>query len=119
MKYSKSGLFILLMVAFSTLTSATQLINTQLRITVLNELGNKEEGAEVTLYATEEDYRKETNPVLSTQKTDRKGRVTFKGLEEKVYFVMVKKGEMNNNGLGVQTEKLVGKKINKITIIIG
>ena len=50
--------------------------------------------------------------------TDNKGRVTFKDLEEKVYFINAVKGDMNNYGMGVQTGKLEKGKVNKVTIVI-
>ncbi len=95
-----------------------QLLPTSLRITVLNELGNTEEGATVTIYANENDYKKEENPVMEGQKTDKKGRITFKGLKPQIYFVNVEKGEKNNYGAGVQTDVLEEGRINKVNIII-
>jgi len=91
---------------------------TSLRITVLNELGNVVEGADVTLFATDEDYRKEENPVMDSQQTDRKGRVTFKNLQPKTYFVLAEKGDLNNNAAGVQTDILQEGRLNKVNIII-
>ena len=82
---------------------------TSLRITVLNELGNTEEEVKVTLYHNSEDYKKEENAVMEGKMTDKKGRVTFKGLESKVYFVNAEKGDKNNYGAGVQTDKLQGR----------
>lgn len=95
-----------------------QLFNTTLQITVRNELGNTEEGAEVVLYKTEEDYEKNTNPVMEPQLTNAKGIVTIKNLEPIEYYVNVSKEDANNFGAGVQTGKLEAKKMNKVTIII-
>ncbi len=105
------------LVSFNTIPSP-QLLPTSLRITILNELGNVEEGATVTIYASDEDYKKEENPVMEAQQTDKKGRVTFKGLKPQVYFVNAEKGEKNNYGAGVQTDELEEGKVNKVNIII-
>lgn len=91
---------------------------TNLKITVLNDVGTFIEGAEVTLFNSDEDYRNETNAVMETVKTNDKGHVTFKKLEPKIYFVLVKKGDMNNDGGAAQTNKLEEGKLNKVNIII-
>lgn len=95
-----------------------QFLKTNLRITIQDDLGNVQEGATVTLYENEEDYRSGENQVAEPQVTDSKGRVTFKDLEDKIYFVNATKGEMNNNMLGVQTAKLEAGKLNKVAIVI-
>ena len=95
-----------------------QVIRTALRITVLDNLGSKVTGASVILYNNEEDYRNSEHPVLEAQITDNKGRVTFRGLEEKVYFVDVQMGDLNNVGLAVQTDTLQPNLINKVNIVI-
>lgn len=98
--------------------SESQLLKTSLRITVLNGLGNHEEGVTVQLYKTQEDYEDETNPVGEAVITDKKGRATFKDLEPIVYFVSAVKGKMNNHGAGIATGTLEEGKINKINLII-
>lgn len=95
-----------------------QFFKTNLRITIQDDLGNIQEGATVTLYSNNEDYRKGENPVTEPQMTDDKGRVTFKDLEPTVYHVYAEKGKMNNNNLGVKTDTLVAKKLNKVAIVI-
>ncbi len=95
-----------------------QVLKTSLRITVLNDLGNIQENASVQLFTTEEHYRNETNPVGPPQKTDKKGRVTFKNLESRAYFIHAKKGDATNVGRGVQTEKLEQGKVNKLNTVI-
>ena len=102
--------------AFLVLTSA-QLIPTNLRITVLDELGNIVEGAVVTLYTSEDDYKKNENPAVDALTTDAKGRVTFKDLSGKKYWVNVEKGDKNNYGAGVEVVIEPGK-LNKSNIII-
>jgi len=96
----------------------SQIFKTSLKITVRNELGNIEENVAVQLFLTEEDYRNETNPVTEVTYTDEKGEVKFTDLEPKIYFVNAEKGDLNNYGAGVQTNKLEEKKTNKVTIII-
>ncbi|MDN5199839.1 carboxypeptidase regulatory-like domain-containing protein [Fulvivirgaceae bacterium BMA10] len=91
---------------------------TSLRITIINELGNVEEGAKVILYKSKEDYNQEKNAIGEPQTTDKKGRVTFKKLEPVVYFVHAEKGDRNNYGAGVQTDTLQEGRINKVNIVI-
>jgi len=94
-----------------------QLIKTSLQITVRNTLGNLEEGAEVKLYKTDEDYRNDTN-MVAKETTDEKGRAKFKDVEPTVYYLDVRKGEMNNFGAAIKTDSLAEKRMNKVTIII-
>jgi uncharacterized protein (DUF2141 family) len=103
---------------FTPKSGDSQLLKTNLRITIQDDLGNIQEGATVTLYGSKDDYRKSENPVADAQITDKKGRVTFKDLEAKVYHVHAEKGKMNNNNLGVQTDTLEGGKLNKVAIVI-
>ncbi len=89
-----------------------------LRIMVLNDLGNIEEGARVLLYHNKSDYQASKNPVRAAEVTDHKGIVKFKKLKAKAYFVDVRKGNKNNDGAGAQTAKLEAGKANRVTIII-
>ena len=89
-----------------------------MKVTVLNSLGNPVEGAKVTIYETREDYESEKNAVAGPELTDSKGRVTFKNLEEKRYFIQAVKDDMNNYGEGEQTDKLKKGKVNKFNVII-
>lgn len=109
---------IVMLIAFCMFSFTGQFFSTSLKLTVLNELGNQEENVMVQLFPTEEDYRNETNPVTEVQYTDKKGRVKFKDLEPRVYFVNAEKGDKNNIGAGVQTDTLAENKLNKITIVI-
>ncbi len=102
---------------FSSFTTKP-LLPTNLRITVLDDIGNVVEGASVTLYASEEDYFEEKKPVRETQKTDAKGRVTFKKLEPIQYFVHAQKGDKDNVGDGVSISKLKEGRINLVNTII-
>src|SRR5690606_41718257 len=103
--------------SMSFIAAEDQLLSTSLRITVLNELGNIEEGATVVLYKTEEDYEEGANAV-ATGETDKKGRVNFKNLEPIIYFVHAENGERNNYGAGIQTTPLTEGKMNRVNIII-
>lgn len=120
MKRTATTFLVLICITFCSFIDSTadQLLPTSLRITILNELGNAEEGVEVILYATEEDYKKEENPVMPLQLTDKKGRVNFKELKPQIYFVNAEKGDKNNYGAGVQTAVLQEGRINKVNIII-
>jgi hypothetical protein len=90
-----------------------------LQVTVLDDAGNLQEGATVTLYEKEEDYQKNKNPIKAPEKTNKKGKVTFKwDLKEISYFIRVEKGEMDNSGSGIKTEKLDKNRINKVNVII-
>ena len=114
----KSVLFSIAVIFIFTAFTTTQIFKTNLKITVLNELGNPEENAEVQLFATEEDYNNEENPVSDIQLTDAKGQVKFKDLEPVVYYIQATKGDKDNWGAGVQTDTLQEKRLNKVTIII-
>jgi hypothetical protein len=94
-----------------------QLVKTSLQVTVRNNLGNLEEGAEVKLYKTDADYQNDTN-MVAKMTTDEKGRAKFTELESIIYFLDVRKGDMNNFGAGIQTDTLAEKRMNKVTIII-
>ncbi|HEY9117592.1 MAG TPA: carboxypeptidase-like regulatory domain-containing protein [Roseivirga sp.] len=98
--------------------SSAQIFNTKLKITVVDELGNVIQDAKVTLYATEEAYTQEVNPVQEFQLTDKKGVVTFKGLNRKEYYVRVVKGELTNAGGGEIVSGLEPKKLNKANVVI-
>lgn len=106
------------LIAFTALLLfAFQIIKTQLVVTVVNELGNKEAGATVQLFEKEEDYKKETN-VAAEAVTDAKGVARFKDLKAIPYYIIVRKEDRDNSGGGEQTSKLEGGRINKITVVI-
>jgi len=94
-----------------------QILNTSLTLTVRDELGNTVEGATVQLYENEADYLAEKNVTMEGV-TDNKGVVKFKKLEGKSYFVLARKGDINNAGGGEQIGKLEEGKFNKATVII-
>jgi hypothetical protein len=108
---------ILIAFAFIVFASSFQSAKATLHVTVRDELGNTVEGATVQLFENEEDYTKEQN-VAAEGKTDAKGILKLKELKAKSYHVIVRKDDKDNSGLGEQTGKLEGKKINKVNIII-
>lgn len=97
--------------------SNAQVIKTSLTLTILDELGNRVEGATVKLYENETDYTTEKNPSQEGV-TDAKGVVKFKNLKAIAYFVLARKGDKDNAGGGEKTGKLEAKKFNKANIII-
>lgn len=116
MKTVISICFLVFLSVFSSHAQA-QVLPTKLRVTVIDNLGNFVEGAQVTIFASEEDYRNNTNPITCCP-TDKKGRVTFEGLQAISYFIDASKGDQNNNGEGVKTAPLVPKKLNKVNTVI-
>jgi hypothetical protein len=106
-KFLSTLLFFLLAIP----VTEAQIIKTSL--TVRDELGNTVEGATVTLYETEANYTEEKNPV-ATAATDAKGVVKLKELNAIPYFVIVRKGDLDNAGAGEQ----IGKLEAKATVII-
>lgn len=112
-------ILILSMAAFGLKQEANaQIFNTKLKITVVDELGNVMVGAKVTLYANATDYKNEKNPVQETLMTNKKGIVTFKGLEKTEYYVKVEKDDMTNAGGGEIISGLEPKKLNKSNVVI-
>lgn len=103
---------------FTPETSEAQILSTKLKITVVDELGNFVKDAKVTLYSTQEDYNKETNPVQPYKLTDGKGRVTFKKLKAQSYYVIIRKGDKNNAGGGEVITDLEKGKLNKANVVI-
>ncbi len=91
---------------------------TSLKVTVIDNLGNFVEGADVTLFKTEDDYRNETNPVAGPIKTDAKGRVKFKDIEAISYYIHAVKGDKTNIGGGTQTAPLNSGRLNKVNTVI-
>jgi hypothetical protein len=106
-----------LVILFPAITSFTQIIKTQIHITIRNELGNTVEGASVKLFEREQDYKDETN-VAAEGVTDAKGIVRFKDLKAISYYILAEKDDSNNFGGGEQTGRLEAKRINKVTVVI-
>ncbi|MEM9324651.1 MAG: carboxypeptidase regulatory-like domain-containing protein [Bacteroidota bacterium] len=94
-----------------------QLLPTKLRVTVLDGNGNYVDNASVSLFASEDDYINSKDP-LKLDRTDKKGRVTFKDLGPKSYYIDARKGDKNNDGRGSKTDKLQEGRINKVNVVI-
>ena len=101
----------------STAFADMKLLPTSLKVLVLDELGNPLEGAEVSLFKSEEDYRASEN-LIAKKTSDKDGKVTFKKLAVDVYFIHVDYEGKTNVGGGVQTEKLVEGRINKVNTVV-
>ena len=97
----------------------TQIFKTALKVTILDDLGNIQQGAKVRLFESEADYKAETNAILpEEQGTDKKGVIWFRDIPAKAYWILAENGDLNNWSGGVKTGALEKKKINKINIII-
>ena len=117
----KKNIFLIFAISLFTSIQAEQLgiIKTKLMVTVLNDTGNRIEGAKVTLYTSKKDFLEKKNPVSKSQLTNAKGNTVFKNLGTEIYFIHAEKGDMDNTGSGTSTqEKLDSRRINKINTII-
>ena len=110
------GISSLLFLGF--ITPYQGILKTSLEITIRNRLGNIVEGCEVQLFSTRADYENNENPVTETRISDKKGRVLFKELEPKPYFIRAEKGEINNFGEGEMVDSLIVGRRNKVNLII-
>ncbi len=108
---------ILSVLVLGVMLASMALLKTQLQVSVLDDAGNFQVGAEVSLYLNAKDYEA-NKPSMKSQKTDRKGRTKFVGLAPVDYFILVKKGNKDNVLGGERTGKLVEGKINKVNVII-
>jgi len=103
--------------ALTGLLVSFQIITTSLKLTVINNLGKEEEGVRVRLFKTEADYKAEKNAV-DEHYTDKKGVVSFKGLEPIPYYINAVKDKKNNYGNGELTDSLKEKQMNKLKVVI-
>ncbi|MBB6459933.1 hypothetical protein [Flammeovirga kamogawensis] len=109
---------VLISTGFTSIPTEKPLALIGLQVTVLDEKGNVIEGAEVTLYANEDDAWDEENGMKAKDKTNKNGRVKFtKGLKEQAYYVVAKKGDQVSED-GLKSSKLSKNKMNKINVII-
>lgn len=93
------------------------LFSTRLRVTVIDGLGNFVEGATVSIYDNEADYRESKNAVAILE-TNKKGKVIFSKLKPIAYYIEASFEDKNNNGEGVLTEALAKGRSNKVNTII-
>lgn len=89
----------------------------KVKVTVVDEDNHIVEGAKVSIYPTHESYKYEKGSVASGL-TNKKGYVEFKGLKEKVYYIHVRKGDLNNNNGHSQTDTLSSASKNRFEIMI-
>ena len=94
-----------------------QLMKTQLRVFVIDDLGKYRENVEVTLYDTPEDYNN-SKPSYGPFKTDKKGRVIFHGVGKGPYYLEASIGDYSNGLTGQLTETLQEGRINKMNVVI-
>lgn len=117
-KHPILALLVLLVVFLgSTSSKEIQVSKTKLLVTVIDESGNNVEGATITIYTSMDDYENNKNKLI-IGKTDKKGKFQFKGLQNKPYFLDVRKDVMKNDGEGVQTGSLSTEKINRVIVVI-
>lgn len=113
-----SLLLILSFLGFTTLYPySTQVFETKLEVTVRAITGNVEQGVEVMLFESEDDYLKR-DPVLAKGITNDKGVIVFEKLKPQVYFVEARKGNADNSEGGTKTDALRKGWKNKTTIVI-
>ncbi|MDX2189033.1 MAG: hypothetical protein SFY32_04150 [Bacteroidota bacterium] len=113
----KASVFIPICLFVAFISFSFQIVSTQIKFTVLNNLGKPVEGARVRVYEKEEDYKKDQNYEQQVL-TNEKGIAHFKKLKVMPYYVNVVKDNMNNWGNGEKTDTLVGNTFNKMTIVI-
>lgn len=102
---------------FAIHTAQAQFFPTNLEITVLDDKGNIQPNAIVKIYGSEEDYTNDKN-VVNLGKTNAKGEIKFKKLEEKEYYIRATKGDMDNELSANKTGKLEPKRNNMVNVII-
>lgn len=111
-------IYAVLVLGFSMLLlSSSQILKTQLRISVIDEIGNFTQGAEVTLYDSPEDYNN-SQPAFGPKTTDKKGRVAFIGVSTGPYYIEATKGAYSNSLSSQLTDTLKPGRINKLNVII-
>ncbi|MEQ8358560.1 MAG: carboxypeptidase-like regulatory domain-containing protein [Cytophagales bacterium] len=111
-------LLLIIALSFIWINSNAQLLKTKLEITVLNTTGNPEAGAEVMLYASEDDYLAGKNAIEGKKFTDSNGEVMYKDLAAKSYYIQAQKGKADNYGESEKTIPLEAGRKNKVTVII-
>ena len=93
--------------------------STSLKITVLDDTGNKISNASVKLFETENDYLSETNQVSNTMTTNSSGEVLFDNLSNKKYYWHIEKDCLNNvNTAYTSASVLQLNKANTINTIV-
>lgn len=88
-----------------------------MRITVVDENNAVVSGANVEVFTTHKNYEDEENAIAKGV-TNAKGYIEFKNLKEQKYYILVKKGSMNNHHSHNETEILRIKGKNRFAIMI-
>lgn len=113
---------VILMMAMSTIClqqkAKAQILSTKLKITIVDALGNVVQDAKVRIFKNEADYNKEANDLQPFKLTNAKGQVTFKKLEAASYYILVRKGDLDNTNGGSIVDTLKSGKVNKVNIVI-
>lgn len=78
----------------------------QLQISVISKYLTPVDGASVTLYNTEDDLNRHSNPI-STLQSDQAGQVLFENLEEQRYYFYVEKDGLNNTSDVASTKNAI------------
>jgi hypothetical protein len=97
--------------------SSYSIIKTQLRVFVIDDLGNFRTGAKVSLYEKVEDYNND-KPTHGPVTTDAKGKAVFLSLEKGPFYVEAIDGDYSNDFGAQRTDTLEVGKVNKVNIII-
>jgi hypothetical protein len=90
--------------------------DTELKLTITNELNNPVSGATIRLFSSQDDLLNETGQIGSTATTDFNGQAVLKGLSSAQYFWLASDGcASNRNGL-VTSGPLASGIINTATV---
>lgn len=109
--------FFFLLVAVISFSFTAEKHRGLLVVTVLDEAGNIVEGAEVTIFETEDDHTNQTNGI-GPVKTNENGKAKFKELKLIGYYIWAEKGKQNNLFGAEKTIDLVPNKYNRVNVII-
>lgn len=91
---------------------------TDLQITVVNELGQRINAANVTIYQLKTDYTNNIN-AIDFGTTDSKGVITFKNLRTINYYFYIEKAPANNEFTEQKTiAPLTSNMLNTVTVLI-
>lgn len=94
-------------------------MNPRLEISVVDTNGDPVPEAYVSLYEDIDEWGLVMNPVQVWKQTDSTGKVLFVGLNEIVYYFMIKKGELDNSeGFIVLENPLIKNELVRILVTI-
>lgn len=78
----------------------------QLQISVISTYLTPVDGASVTIYNTQDDLNRHSNPI-STLQSDQTGQVLFENLEEQRYYFYVEKDGLDNTSDVASTKNAI------------